>query len=1210
MKKLQTAGICALVTLIFPSALPAQQAPVKFPSPGVRLQGPQFAYDVDFEVLDWNDNGKPDLFLYGTGVTSGTVHLNKGTLEAPRFGHSVYYPYNTTETEPQTIEHTVGYSMADLNHDGRFDFIWYDGEMRYAPNTNTKHGPNHWKLYVGKTEDGSRTLFPGTERFRQENARIVTGPESMYWNKGIFPRQVISFTAADWDGDGLQDLLISRFKGEAPGVHPNSGTDDWGPWGRTSNRLAVVPDDQKPTQDYTQPLKSAPARGLYFYKNLGTKTEPMFDAGVEILTPDSQSIAAPNPVVFDVDGDGVLDIVSTEAPYHSNAFRVDWPTAPHVQWFRRAAAAAADVNRLEPARSVTTADGQPVPAGNKARFADLRKRGVADLLVMNPNLRGTLSWYKNSAANATTAPALQTATELTGPDFNRFDFMAQPLVVDWFGKGSRDLILFGNTDAGCKWALRRMALYRNVAKQPGEVAYQFVGWFNYNGDLRMCPVDYEERQYEAYGNSLSCFPGENGEKQFVASVGGKLFFFSDLDKDGLTFRNMTQLKIPRTTNSHKGWQEIDIKTDAPVKHIRIGNDPNGMGNLRDSFLHVLQFEALSGGKNVALWNNIEKVKTQTDATVPWYQVQRPELMFTPGNKPRDDQSGFTSWGFFTGPLLITLKEAVKLDKIRFLLSDRDTLWYKKFTPFAWQGKGYRAGFEEGELWYNYRLEVSTDGEKWTMAADRMNNEMLYSHPVLVDWDKDGKTDLFLGVTSSTGIYPSRISYRLYLNQGTNDTPKYSEYLPITDEAGKPLSLQAASGNTYGAQSGLRLADLNDDGKLDMITEYGTGFNYYENAGNSPTSVQFKIPGQQWQQPEIRGPGNEPLRLPSRYRFFDLVDVDGSGSLDLLISDDAKIMFFKGVAANAPAEPKLTVGSGITKATAGEIDVAWPRVANATSYDVRWSAAAPVTELNWSRLAGAKVVANGEEALTTSLKGLPADKEVEVAVKALDDKGLASGLVSLGRVTVPATTQVVLRNGPAASAQMPKFAGTEAVTLDANKPGETIAGGEIFEVRSQMPPPNGEKQRLALVRFSDLPKMKVGKALLQLHPHPQSLEQNVISFGPVTFAMTAQSYSGNWDPAAVNWSQLNADGPKTDSQLDEKGTFQSYLQPVFQVLKSPLVEFDVTQALQEAQREGKSSVTLMLRVPYTGHYAAGVGYQFHGPESPQVEARPRLVLTGL
>jgi hypothetical protein len=141
-------------------------------------------------------------------------------------------------------------------------------------------------------------------------------------------------------------------------------------------------------------------------------------------------------------------------------------------------------------------------------------------------------------------------------------------------------------------------------------------------------------------------------------------------------------------------------------------------------------------------------------------------------------------------------------------------------------------------------------------------------------------------------------------------------------------------------------------------------------------------------------------------------------------------------------------------------------------------------------------------------------------------------------------------------------------------------------------------------------MKVGKAVLQLHPHPQSLEQNVISFGPVTFAMTAQSYSGNWDPAAVNWSQLNADGPKTDSQLDEKGTFQSYLQPVFQVLKSPLVEFDVTQALQEAQREGKSSVTLMLRVPYTGHYAAGVGYQFHGPESPQVEARPRLVLTGL
>ena len=1207
MKTSIIASVVGLSTLLLPFGVEAQ-VPLEFPSPGVRLQGPQLAYDADFEVLDWNDNGKPDLFLYGTGVTSGTVHLNEGTLEAPRFGHSVYYPYNTTETEPQTIEHVVAYTMADLNHDGLFDFIWYDGEMRYAPNTNTKHGPNHWNLYVGKKEDGSRTLFPGTERFRKENARIVTGPESMYWNKGIFPRQVITFTAADWDGDGLQDLIVSRFKGEAPGVHPNAGADDWGPWGRTSNRLAVVPEGQKPTEDYTQPLKAAPARGLYFYRNSGTKEKPMFDAGVEILTPDGQSIAAPNSVVFDVDGDGVLDIVSTESPYRSNAFRVDWPTAPHVQWFRRAAAG--DVNRLAPARPVTTADGQPVPAGNKARFADLRKRGVADLLVMNPNLRGTLNWYKNSAANATTAPALQAATELTGPDFNRFDFMAQPLVVDWFGKGSRDLVLLGNTDAGCKWALRRMALYRNVAKQPGEVAYQFAGWFNYNGDQRMCPVDYEESQYEAYGNSLSFLRGENGQKQFVASVGGKLFFFSDLDKDGLTFRKMTELKIPRTTNRHKGWQEIDIKSDEPVKHIRIGNDPNGMGNLRDSFLHVLQFEALSNGKNVAMWDNIEQVKTQTDATVPWYQVQRPELMFTPGNKARDDKPGFTSWGFFTGPLLITLKEPVKVDKIRFLLSDRDTLWYEKFTPFAWQGKGYRAGFEEGQLWYNYHLEVSADGEKWTTAADRMTNEMLYSHPVLVDWNKDGKADLFLGVTSSVGIYPSKVSYRLYLNQGSNDAPKYSDYLPVTDEAGKPLSIQAAPGNTYGAQSSLRLADPNGDGKLDMITEYGTGFNYYENAGNGPTDVQFKIPGQQWQQPELRGPNNEPLRFPSRYRFFDLADVDGSGSLDLLVSDDAKLMFFKGVAANAPAEPKLTAESGITKAAADGIEVSWPRVANATSYDVRWSQEAPVTELNWSRLAGTKVAAASEGAQVTTLKGLPTGKEVEVAVKALDDKDLASGLVSLGRVTVPATTQVVLRNGPAASSQMPEFAGTQAATLDAKKPGETIAAGESFEVRSQMPPPNGEKQRLALVRFSDLPKMKIGKAVLQLQPHQQSLGQNVISFGPVTFAMTAQSFRDNWDPATVNWSQLKADGSTTDSQLDAKGTFQSYLKPVFLVAKSPLVEFDVTQALQEAQREGKSSVTLMLRVPYTGHYAAGVGYKFHGPESPQVEARPRLVLTGM
>ena len=52
----------------------------------------------------------------------------------------------------------------------------------------------------------------------KENTRFTIGPESMYWGKGVFPRQVLTMTVADWDGDGLEDLIVCRFKGEMPGV--------------------------------------------------------------------------------------------------------------------------------------------------------------------------------------------------------------------------------------------------------------------------------------------------------------------------------------------------------------------------------------------------------------------------------------------------------------------------------------------------------------------------------------------------------------------------------------------------------------------------------------------------------------------------------------------------------------------------------------------------------------------------------------------------------------------------------------------------------------------------------------------------------------------------------------------------------------------------------------------------------------------------------
>src|SRR5687768_13614809 len=74
----------------------AQEAP-RIGLEGVQLPGNQFRYDAGFEVMDWNGDGKPDLLLPNTSLMSFAVHLNEGTRERPRFGHSVPYPLNLTE---------------------------------------------------------------------------------------------------------------------------------------------------------------------------------------------------------------------------------------------------------------------------------------------------------------------------------------------------------------------------------------------------------------------------------------------------------------------------------------------------------------------------------------------------------------------------------------------------------------------------------------------------------------------------------------------------------------------------------------------------------------------------------------------------------------------------------------------------------------------------------------------------------------------------------------------------------------------------------------------------------------------------------------------------------------------------------------------------------------------------------------------------------
>lgn len=1170
---------------------------VRFESPAARLPGPQLRNEAGFDLVDWNGDGRLDLVLSMGGMDNYVVQLNNGAGKEPKFDFGFLCPVNFTETVPQTIEHNQVMELADLDGDGLQDLIIFDGQLRMIRNTGRAFAANHWQLW-GEAPN----FFPASAEMIAENARYVTGPESMYWGKGIFPRQVLTLAVSDWDGDGLLDLIVCRFKGEAPGVETLGGEDYWGPFGRTVPNL---PRRAAPaaTPEYLQPLKVAPERGVYFYKNMGSKDKPLFAKGVELLTADGKSIAAPNPVVRDVDGDGVLDLVSGEVNYRANNFRVDWPTRPNVTWFRRPKADQPAL--VEVARDLVDAKSQPIPAGLKVRFADLRGAGVADLLVLD-EAKG-IRWYPNGAV-AHKALALQAPKIVGGSDFTRFEFMLQPLIVDWFKPGSRDLLLHGCIDAHCKWALRRTALYRNTASSPGEIKYEFVGWINFQGDAAMVPqkAPFEDSPYDVYGSSISMVPEDLAKaRKMVMSVSGRLYLFSDLAADGLTFRKRAPLEIANSgRNRMKGWQEIPVNVDFKVKYIRLSNDGNGMGNLRTGFLHLIRFEALAGGKNWATPADAVEVKKLNDGTVPWYQVQNPEAMFAPGEKLEDVPTPkMTSFGAFIGPAVVTLKEPVSLEKIRFLLSPREISAYIAnlpsgiYLPFFWQGKAYYQGTEEGEPWYNYKVEVSADEKSWTTVADRMTTEMLRSAAVMTDWNGDGKVDLILSVLHGSGISPNRTEVRLYQNQGDNETPRFTTFEPLVDEAGKSLERRANWGAAYAAQCGIAVQDLDGDGRRDLVLEgiWGEGNRliFYRNVSESPGGVRF-----------ARGKELGDLRTidyEGRFRYFFCGDVDGDGIVDLLNSQSDEIMFFKGTSRAAPL--------GVTDLTAagesgGGVKLQWTRPPGSSDYEIRWSAQGPIDETRWATATSVKgaYTADEKQLQRATLSGLPSGTEISVAVKSRNSAGNLSAISAVTTAPTAPLRRVVLRNGPASEDGTTAYQGVKVACLD-GRTVDQVMPKDVLEVYSR----NGKNPdaRMILLRFRDLPAMgNLERATLALTTpdEPEKL-QGVNRWATVA----CYAVGDGWDPATATYNHAKTGKPWGKDELEQSGVFQSHAAGTWTVDLRQTRTWDVTAAVRDALKAGSKELNLLLRVDYSGAYGNGQGYRLLGTEKTDPKYGPRLEL---
>ena len=174
--------------------------------------------------------------------------------------------------------------------------------------------------------------------------------------------------------------------------------------------------------------------------------------------------------------------------------------------------------------------------------------------------------------------------------------------------------------------------------------------------------------------------------------------------------------------------------------------------------------------------------------------------------------------------------------------------------------------------------------------------MMRSCPVFVDWNRDGKFDLVLGVLNANGIWPDHREFRLYLNKGTNDEPKFDDFTPArrrdrqTAEAARVVAQDGRSPVRRGPARPQRRRQSLRPGRRD--SEPRGGLRLTRTSRRIRREPRFKF---------VKLLGDPtPIDYPTSYRYFYCGDVDGDGIPDV-INCNAEMIFFKGLPAKS-AEP--------------------------------------------------------------------------------------------------------------------------------------------------------------------------------------------------------------------------------------------------------------------------------------------------------------------
>ncbi|MEN1680195.1 MAG: FG-GAP-like repeat-containing protein [Planctomycetota bacterium] len=266
---------------------------------------------------DLDDDGLPDLIVGDFGGKFA-VYLNVGEPGAPRFQASGNVLAGTKEAEVR-IYCCVGSQprFVDLNGDGVRDFV------------SNSYDPGHCYFFPA--------LAPGAFGEREElkdaaGVPIRSSPvqQQDYQSFGSF------FTPVDWDADGDFDLLVGCFDGHLK-LRLNEGTATEPEFATENTAIAAAGEPLKVEAHNCPAVADWDGDGLWdlicgsddgsvtWFRNTGTKTEPQFAAGETLVAAyegddkgynisyldDAEIVPGirSQPEVADWNGDGKLDLI-------------------------------------------------------------------------------------------------------------------------------------------------------------------------------------------------------------------------------------------------------------------------------------------------------------------------------------------------------------------------------------------------------------------------------------------------------------------------------------------------------------------------------------------------------------------------------------------------------------------------------------------------------------------------------------------------------------------------------------------------------------------------------------------------------------------------------------------------------------------------------------------------------------------------------------